>query len=91
MVTAGSGAGRRARYAAAALAGRPRLDRLAGAPPDVVWLPEPAPVAVSHGVPFVLTLHDLSFDAGCRTSRATNGSGSVSPGPGRSPAARRWS
>jgi glycosyltransferase involved in cell wall biosynthesis len=63
VVTAGSGAGRRARYAAAALAGRPRLDRLAGAPPDVVWLPEPAPVAVSHGVPFVLTLHDLSFDA----------------------------
>lgn len=63
VVTAGSGAGRRARYAAAALAGRPRLDRLAGAPPDVVWLPEPAPVAVSPGVPFVLTLHDLSFDA----------------------------
>ncbi len=63
VVTGGAGATRRVRYAAAALAGRPRLDRLAGRSPDVVWLPEPAPVAVSSGVPFVLTLHDLSFDA----------------------------
>lgn len=58
----GTGAGRRARYASAALVGRPRIDRLVRAKPDVVWLPEPAPVAVSAEVPFVLTLHDLSFD-----------------------------
>ena len=52
----------RAMFAAATLAGRPRLDRLAGGA-DVVWLPAPAPVAVSDGVPFVLTLHDRSFEA----------------------------
>jgi glycosyltransferase involved in cell wall biosynthesis len=44
----------------AALAGRPRLDRLAGGC-DVAWIPAPAPVAVSPGVPYVLTVHDLSF------------------------------
>lgn len=42
--------------ASAALVGRPRL----GAGADVVWLPAPAPVAVSPGVPYVLTVHDLS-------------------------------
>lgn len=48
------------RYAAAAAAGRPRLERLAqGA--DVVWAPAPAPLAVGRGVPFVLTVHDLSW------------------------------
>jgi glycosyltransferase involved in cell wall biosynthesis len=52
---------RRAAYSAAALAGRPRLDRLVGGEPDVVWAPAPAPLAVSREVPFVLTLHDLSF------------------------------
>ncbi len=52
----------RAMFAAAALAGRPRLDRIAGGA-DVVWLPAPAPVAVSNGVPVVLTLHDRSFEA----------------------------
>ena len=49
------------RLATAALAGRPRLDRLAGGC-DVAWVPAPAPVAISPGVPFVLTVHDLSFE-----------------------------
>jgi glycosyltransferase involved in cell wall biosynthesis len=53
---------RRARFAAAALAGRPRLDRELGGNVDVVWLPEPAPVAVSKDVPVVLTVHDLSWE-----------------------------
>ena len=51
----------RARLAAAAIVGLPRLDRLAGAP-DVLWLPAPAPVGLSRGVPYVLTVHDLSFE-----------------------------
>ncbi|HEV7751390.1 MAG TPA: glycosyltransferase family 1 protein [Baekduia sp.] len=46
-------------FGAAALSGRPRLDALLGAP-DVTWLPAPAPVAV--GGPFVLTVHDLSWE-----------------------------
>src|SRR3954452_10686942 len=47
-------------FGAAALTGRPRLDRLvAGA--DVVWAPAPAPLALSAGVPLVLTLHDLTW------------------------------
>src|SRR5829696_8997742 len=46
---------------AAAATGRPRLDRAAGGC-DVAWVPAPAPVAVSRDVPFVLTLHDLSFE-----------------------------
>src|SRR6476646_5243463 len=45
----------RARYAAGALLGRPRI----GVGADVVWLPAPAPVAV--GAPYVLTVHDLSW------------------------------
>jgi len=62
-VTAVSGRGpRRARFAAAALTGRPRLDRALGGNPDVVWLPEPAPVAISHDVPVLLTVHDLSWE-----------------------------
>jgi glycosyltransferase involved in cell wall biosynthesis len=44
---------------AAALCGRPRLDRMLG-PVDVVWLAAPAPVAVGR-TPYALTLHDLSF------------------------------
>jgi glycosyltransferase involved in cell wall biosynthesis len=48
-------------FGAAAVAGRPRLDRLAGGC-DVAWVPAPAPVAVSTEVPLVLTLHDLSFE-----------------------------
>jgi glycosyltransferase involved in cell wall biosynthesis len=48
-------------YAAGALVGRPRLDRLVGGC-DVFWAPAPAPLAVSPGVPLVLTVHDLSFE-----------------------------
>ena len=51
----------RFRLAASAITGRPRLDRLAPGC-DVVWLPAPAPVAVSAGMPYVLTVHDLSFE-----------------------------
>ena len=29
---------------------------------DVLWLPAPVPVAVSAGVPYVLTVHDLSTE-----------------------------
>jgi hypothetical protein len=50
----------RALFGAAAVSGRPRLDRLAGGA-DVVWVPAPAPVAVSREVPLVLTVHDLSW------------------------------
>ena len=48
----------RAANVASALIGRPRL----GAAADVVWLPAPAPVAVARGVPYVLTVHDLSAE-----------------------------
>jgi glycosyltransferase involved in cell wall biosynthesis len=50
----------RALHGAAAVVGRPRLDRLLRGV-DVVWLPAPAPVAVSRETPVVLTVHDLSF------------------------------
>ena len=50
-------------FGTAAVARRPRLDRLLGGGLDVVWLPAPAPVALSAGVPFVLTVHDLSWEA----------------------------
>src|SRR4051812_12366889 len=50
----------RALFGAAALTGRPRLDRLVDGA-DVVWAPAPAPLAVSAGVPLVLTLHDVSW------------------------------
>jgi glycosyltransferase involved in cell wall biosynthesis len=40
---------------------RPRLDRLLGGV-DVLWAPAPAPLAVSPGVPLVLTVHDRSFE-----------------------------
>jgi alpha-1,3-rhamnosyl/mannosyltransferase len=53
------GAGRTV-HASAALLGRPRVDRLLERP-DLVWLPAPAPVAISPETPFVLTVHDLSF------------------------------
>jgi glycosyltransferase involved in cell wall biosynthesis len=56
----GAGGSGRALHAAAALAGRPRLDRLLRKP-DVIWAPAPAPLAVSRETPFVLTVHDLSF------------------------------
>ena len=47
-------------FGSAAMFGWPRVDRLAGGA-DVVWIPAPAPVAVSPGVPYVLTVHDLSW------------------------------
>jgi glycosyltransferase involved in cell wall biosynthesis len=50
----------RALQGVAALAGRPRLDRLLGGP-DLLWIPAPAPVALSPDAPYVLTVHDLSF------------------------------
>jgi glycosyltransferase involved in cell wall biosynthesis len=49
-------------FGAAALAGRPRLDRLLGGGLDVVWVPAPAPVALSAGVPYVVTVHDRSWE-----------------------------
>ena len=52
---------RRLAFGAAALTGRPRLDRLVGGGLDVAWIPAPAPLALSRDVPLVLTLHDLSF------------------------------
>jgi glycosyltransferase involved in cell wall biosynthesis len=51
----------RALFGAAAAVGRPRLDRLAGGC-DVAWAPAVAPLAVSDGVPLVLTVHDISFE-----------------------------
>ena len=48
-------------HGTAALAGRPRLARLAGTGVDVAWVPAPAPVAVGD-VPYVLTVHDLSWE-----------------------------
>ncbi len=48
-------------FAASALTGRPRLEKLAGGA-DVCWLPAPAPVACGRRTPYVLTIHDLSFE-----------------------------
>jgi glycosyltransferase involved in cell wall biosynthesis len=48
-------------FGAAAVLGWPRLDRLVRGC-DVAWAPAPAPLAVSDGVPLVLTVHDLSFE-----------------------------
>jgi glycosyltransferase involved in cell wall biosynthesis len=52
--------GGRALHGAAALLGRPRLDRLLGRP-ELIWIPAPAPVALSRDAVYVLTVHDLSF------------------------------
>jgi glycosyltransferase involved in cell wall biosynthesis len=49
-------------HAAGALGGRPRLDRFAPVGLDVFWAPAPAPLAISKGLPLVLTLHDLSWE-----------------------------
>ena len=49
-------------FGAAAVSGRPRIDRLVGVAPDVVWAPTIAPMALSRGVPLVLTIQDLSFE-----------------------------
>jgi glycosyltransferase involved in cell wall biosynthesis len=51
--------GGRALFGAAAVARRPTLAALAGGA-DVVWLPAPAPVA--PGAPYVLSLHDRSWE-----------------------------
>ena len=51
----------RALFAAAAVTGRPALDALLGGV-DVLWAPAPAPLAVTRGVPLVLTVHDLSWE-----------------------------
>ena len=48
----------RAAYASGAVLGRPALGRGA----DVVWLPAPVPVAVAREVPYVLTVHDRSWE-----------------------------
>ena len=47
-------------HLAGAIAGFPRVDTLLGDAVDVTWLPAPAPVAV--GDPYVLTVHDLSWE-----------------------------
>jgi glycosyltransferase involved in cell wall biosynthesis len=52
--------GGRAAAAAAALTGRPALDRVLGEP-DVVWAPAPRPLAPPRRAGFVLTIHDLSW------------------------------
>jgi glycosyltransferase involved in cell wall biosynthesis len=52
----------RALFGAAAVCGRPRLDRLFASSPDVVWAPTIAPMALSPAVPLVLTIQDLSFE-----------------------------
>ena len=54
--------GSRPVFAAAALTGRPRIERMAGGA-DVVWIPAPAPLAVGREVPRVLTVHDASWEA----------------------------
>ncbi len=51
--------GGRPLFAAAAVARRPTLAALVGGA-DVVWLPAPAPVA--PGAPYVLTVHDRSWE-----------------------------
>jgi glycosyltransferase involved in cell wall biosynthesis len=53
---------RRSAHLAAAVVGRPRLDRMLGDGLDVVWAPAPAPLALSAELPLALTVHDLSFD-----------------------------
>jgi glycosyltransferase involved in cell wall biosynthesis len=48
-------------HSAGAFVGYPRVDTLlGGGEVDVTWLPAPAPVAV--GDPYVLTVHDLSWE-----------------------------
>jgi len=51
----------KALFTAAVITGRPRLEKLAGGA-DVCWIPAPAPVACGRRTPYVLTIHDLSFE-----------------------------
>jgi glycosyltransferase involved in cell wall biosynthesis len=51
----------RALFGAAAVTGEPTLRRLLG-DVDVLWIPAPAPVAAGNA-PYVLTVHDRSFEA----------------------------
>lgn len=48
-------------YGLAGVCRRPRLDDLLSGV-DVFWVPAPAPLAISPGMPFALTLHDLSWE-----------------------------
>lgn len=48
-------------FASAALTGEPTLERLLGSAVDVLWIPAPAPLATGD-VPYVLTVHDRSFE-----------------------------
>jgi len=48
-------------FGAAALARRPRLEQLLPGC-DVLWAPAPAPLAIGAGAPFVLTVHDRSWE-----------------------------
>ena len=52
--------GGRAVFGAAVVLGRPPIDMLCDGA-DVVWIPAPAPVAPGRA-PYVLTIHDLSFE-----------------------------
>jgi glycosyltransferase involved in cell wall biosynthesis len=49
-------------FSTAAVARRPRLDRLIGGRLDVMWAPTVAPMALSAQIPLVLTVQDLSFE-----------------------------
>src|SRR3954447_7040607 len=51
---------RRAAFGASALVRTPTLTALGGRGADVAWLPAPAPVTVG-ALPYVLTVHDLSW------------------------------
>lgn len=48
--------------AAMRFAHAPTIDRLAGRRPDAFWMPNPHFAALSPGIPFALTIHDLSFE-----------------------------
>jgi glycosyltransferase involved in cell wall biosynthesis len=61
VVVVRSRAPSRVLHGTAAMLGRPRLAPLAVAGVDVAWVPAPAPVAVGD-VPYVLTVHDLSWE-----------------------------
>jgi glycosyltransferase involved in cell wall biosynthesis len=52
--------GGQAVFGAASILGRPPIDMLCDGA-DVVWIPAPAPVAPGRA-PYVLTIHDLSFE-----------------------------